>query len=208
MRYLRRYDLPAAGFALVVIGIAGVLGGGFLDYPPLVTIGLGVFIVGGLTGTLGTRYLEKYAWNDGICRASGLMWKNFDMDSQGGRGYKDAIGNTLWVSYNVDKYPKSGLNAIRFHPPGSDDYYTGVTEPHMFYTQKHLMEMPSVRYWSDIQLGYELQIYGSMLVAVKGTGDPKKGEGDRMEIIGYLDHVRGLDFHRREPPEKEPWNEN
>ena len=52
-----------------------------------------------------TRYLEKKEWNNGISPA-GEDWVCFDMDSQGGRGYKDSKDNYVWISYNVDNKEK------------------------------------------------------------------------------------------------------
>lgn len=41
---------------------------------------------------------EKKLWNDGICKETGEPWVSFDVDSQGGRGYKSG-GHTIWISY-------------------------------------------------------------------------------------------------------------
>jgi len=58
-----------------------------------------VFIFGGMIA----RHFEKKEWNNGVCKITYRPWKNFDMDSQGGRGYTDGCGNYCWMSYNVDK---------------------------------------------------------------------------------------------------------
>ena len=49
--------------------------------------------------------LEAKAFNNGICKNCGEKLVNFDMDSQGGRGYTCRKCNyTCWISYNsVDK---------------------------------------------------------------------------------------------------------
>jgi hypothetical protein len=46
---------------------------------------------------------EKKIWNNGIAPC-GTKWKDFDTDSQGGRGYKCKCGkHSTWVSYWVDR---------------------------------------------------------------------------------------------------------
>jgi len=42
---------------------------------------------------------EGKTWNNGKCPKCLTKWKNFDMDSQGGRGYKCDCDNTIWISY-------------------------------------------------------------------------------------------------------------
>lgn len=46
--------------------------------------------------------LEKRSWNKGKCRNCGGSWVKFDVDSQGGRGYKCICGKTIWISYPID----------------------------------------------------------------------------------------------------------
>ena len=48
---------------------------------------------------------EAKSWNNGVCEECNTPWKNFDTDSQGGRGYKCGCGefHTTWISYAVDK---------------------------------------------------------------------------------------------------------
>ena len=41
---------------------------------------------------------EEVAWNKGICPETGQRWTQFDMDSQGGRGYKSE-SHYIWISY-------------------------------------------------------------------------------------------------------------
>ena len=64
----------------------------FIDIAP--------FIVGVTIGIT----LEKKGFNNGICPHCNKKLRNFDMDSQGGRGYKCDCGYQTWVSYkSVDK---------------------------------------------------------------------------------------------------------
>lgn len=56
-----------------------------------------------LYGSVWAYRTDKKKWNNGICIQSGQPWKCFDMDSQGGRGYDDGRGNSIWISYSVDK---------------------------------------------------------------------------------------------------------
>lgn len=44
-------------------------------------------------------YLEKRAWNDGICKSSGKPWTAFGMDSGGAVGFKDGENNIVWISW-------------------------------------------------------------------------------------------------------------
>lgn len=46
---------------------------------------------------------EAREWNGGVCGKSGLRWRLFDRDSQGGRGYTDDAGNYCWVSWPADR---------------------------------------------------------------------------------------------------------
>jgi hypothetical protein len=44
---------------------------------------------------------ERYEWNGGVCRKTNKPWVQFDINSQGGRGYKS--GNVYtWISWPVD----------------------------------------------------------------------------------------------------------
>ena len=64
--------------------------------PLLIISAIGLFLL--LLGT----YLERKDWNGGICKASGKPWKQFDTNSQGGRGYTDGeldSENYCWISY-------------------------------------------------------------------------------------------------------------
>ena len=59
-----------------------------------------VFIFGalGAWGYFGYKG-EINRWNNGICRESSKPWERFATDSQGGRGYKDSLGNYTWISW-------------------------------------------------------------------------------------------------------------
>lgn len=58
---------------------------------------------------------ERREWNDGICRENGQRWRIFDVDSQGGRGYKAGEGETqrvCWISWpGVDRNRIPGLSS-------------------------------------------------------------------------------------------------
>ena len=61
-----------------------------------------VNIVNSILTTIFGR-LEKKDYNNGVCRNCGIKLKQFDVDSQGGRGYIcERCGHTVWVSWNVD----------------------------------------------------------------------------------------------------------
>jgi len=49
------------------------------------------------------RGAEKKNWNEGYCPKCGALWRQYDTDSQGGRGYSCEGGHGIWVSYAVDK---------------------------------------------------------------------------------------------------------
>lgn len=59
-------------------------------------------IVGGLLCAL----YEKLQWNNGVCRECGEEWICFDVDSQGGRGYRCKNFHFCWISYPVDSIKK------------------------------------------------------------------------------------------------------
>ena len=66
----------------------------------LMTIMVIVFISMGIF----TRMREKKDFNGGICPRCGSRLKNFDMASDGSRGYDcPKCGYTTWCSYDVDK---------------------------------------------------------------------------------------------------------
>lgn len=63
-----------------------------------------ILIVGLIVGTSIGIILEKKSFNNGICPHCNEKLRNFDTDSQGGRGYKCDCGYQTWVSYKcVDK---------------------------------------------------------------------------------------------------------
>ena len=52
---------------------------------------------------IGSKYESKY-FNNGLCPRCNIRWYQFDMDSQGGRGYScPRCNDSVWVSYSVDK---------------------------------------------------------------------------------------------------------
>jgi hypothetical protein len=55
-----------------------------------------------VSGMIWQRNNEKRWWNNGVCEC-GSEWNGFDMDSQGGRGYKCDRQHYVWISYNIDK---------------------------------------------------------------------------------------------------------
>ena len=66
----------------------------------IITILVTLFVAGVLLGIM----LEKNNFNNGVCPYCNKKLKNFDTDSQGGRGYKCECGYHTWVSYKcVDK---------------------------------------------------------------------------------------------------------
>lgn len=66
----------------------------------IVFILIALFIVGTTIGIT----LEKKGFNNGICPHCNNKMRNFDTDSQGGRGYCCECGYHTWVSYKcVDK---------------------------------------------------------------------------------------------------------
>jgi hypothetical protein len=50
-------------------------------------------------------FYEKKRWNNGICPQTGKPWECFDVDSQGGRGYKSG-DFSIWISF-------PGLDRVR-----------------------------------------------------------------------------------------------
>lgn len=52
---------------------------------------------------------EEADYNNGICPSCHEPLRNFDCDSQGGRGYCcEHCGYVTWVSYSVDRKNKNG----------------------------------------------------------------------------------------------------
>lgn len=49
------------------------------------------------------RNHERKTWNNGVCPNCCSTWEIFDVDSQGGRGYKCACRRYIWISYAVDR---------------------------------------------------------------------------------------------------------
>ena len=70
----------------------------------IIAIILAIAIVFGITRI--ARYFEAKSFNNGICPLCNSKLRNFDTDSQGGRGYActgKGCEYTTWCSYNVDK---------------------------------------------------------------------------------------------------------
>ena len=43
---------------------------------------------------------EKKLWNNGRCADCNYFWEFFDLDSQGGRGYKCGCGkHSIWINW-------------------------------------------------------------------------------------------------------------
>lgn len=76
-----------------------VVGRGRIKMEIMLVIFFGIITIGAMLA----RNKEKKDWNGGICSKSGKNWILFDIDSQGGRMYKDGYGNYCDVSYKVDK---------------------------------------------------------------------------------------------------------
>ena len=53
---------------------------------------------------LSGMYTEYRLWNKGTSPHTNKPWQLFDVDSHGGRGYKDDLGNCIWISYPIDKH--------------------------------------------------------------------------------------------------------
>ena len=63
-----------------------------------------VILVLMFAGGLWQRNNEKRDYNKGFCPHCLTIWQSFDMDSQGGRGYKCECKprRYIWISYGVD----------------------------------------------------------------------------------------------------------
>lgn len=69
---------------------------------PVVVSALIIIIL--IVGMMIARHFEKKEFNNGYCTVCNKRLRNFDTDSQGGRGYCcPKCGRTIWVSYPVDK---------------------------------------------------------------------------------------------------------
>jgi len=55
------------------------------------------------------RKREREAWNKGTCTKCYTAWRQFDTDSQGGRGYKCENDHYMWVGIGYpDKCKSTG----------------------------------------------------------------------------------------------------
>lgn len=52
---------------------------------------------------MGARLAEIRRWNGGVCAKSGERWDLYTANYGGSRGYKDMSGNTVWISFKIDK---------------------------------------------------------------------------------------------------------
>lgn len=52
------------------------------------------------------RRREARLWNNGTCPRCGSRWRLTSTNSTGDRHYTDRCGNSIWISYRVDK-PRS-----------------------------------------------------------------------------------------------------
>lgn len=88
--------------ASIVLGLIHVSKEAWSTETPYLLILLVVVILSFLIGAQWAYYDDYKNWNHGICKKNGKPWVCFDVDSQGGRGYK--AGNcSIWISYPVDK---------------------------------------------------------------------------------------------------------
>lgn len=59
-----------------------------------------VVILLGIIGCVLAYRKDKRDWNNGICPKCGTPWRQFDTDSQGGRGYNCEMRcNSIWISW-------------------------------------------------------------------------------------------------------------
>ena len=65
--------------------------------PVILILGIGLVV----------RQVEARLWNNGKCRRCQTPWKQFTIDSQGGRGYTCRGRHSLWITSSVDKVTRS-----------------------------------------------------------------------------------------------------
>lgn len=53
---------------------------------------------------------QKRDWNQGFCADCSECWRSFDIDSQGGRGYKCGCRH-IWIDYPVDRKRLAAVKA-------------------------------------------------------------------------------------------------
>ena len=67
-------------------------------------IGLVIIIVLGIAVAISGIVAENRAWNNGACSCGNGFWIFFDIDSQGGHGYKCSdpkCRQTTWQSWRI-----------------------------------------------------------------------------------------------------------
>ena len=74
---------------------------------------LGAVLLFIIIGVIWGYFSEKKEWNNGHCPRCGARWECFDMDSQGGRGYKCKCPGPAkygcWMSWGFDKHHDDNL---------------------------------------------------------------------------------------------------
>lgn len=58
-----------------------------------------IVVLAGVTIGAAAYLNDRFNWNDGRCRECKTIWRCFDVDSQGGRGYKCSQGHGTWISW-------------------------------------------------------------------------------------------------------------
>ena len=72
-------------------------------------------------GSRWARNCEIALWNNGICKETGEPWIMFDIDSQGGRGYRSG-DYTMWASYSIDnESPKQAIRKKYFKKEANNE---------------------------------------------------------------------------------------
>lgn len=111
------FKSPSTWFILIVDAVIlffTILGLHGLIYAPTIIwttskpyfgILLSFVIISLLVGGQWAYWADHKDWNNGICKKNGKPWVCFDVDSQGGRGYK-AGKHSIWISYPVDRRRK------------------------------------------------------------------------------------------------------
>lgn len=65
----------------------------------MIYVGIAILLIMAV-GMFVAYRLEKSDWNNGACSCEKGWWRSFDMDSQGGRGYKCThCRKVIWITY-------------------------------------------------------------------------------------------------------------